>query len=113
MERLLLLTEPFTWEGIPTRDPYTGYLTMAAWIPRINIFAQNIYALLVFIHFIYVFFRSMFSEGRVLQFNSWYPFETLTSPQYELVNVTQVQVPTTQEPLFEIIFIHFHLHFLE
>jgi hypothetical protein len=96
MERLLRLTEPFTWEGTPTRDPHTGRVTMAAWIRRINTFAQKIFTLLVFIHFIYISFRSVSSEGRLLQFNTWYPFETLTSPQYEIVNATQVYFLNTQ-----------------
>lgn len=93
MERLLSLTGPFTWEGAPTRDPHTGRLTMAAWIRRINTSAQKIFALLVFIHFIYIFFRYISSKGRLLQFNAWYPFEMLTSPQYEIVNATQVCCP--------------------
>jgi hypothetical protein len=77
---------------MPTRDPDTGYLTMTGWIPLIVTSAQKIYALLVLIHFIYIFFRSAYSEERTLQFNSWYPFETMTSPQYELVNASQVQM---------------------
>jgi hypothetical protein len=65
---------------------------MAGWIPVIDTSAQKIHALLVSIHFIYIFFRSVSSDERQLQFNSWYPFETLVSPQYELVNATQVQL---------------------
>ncbi|PNF35148.1 hypothetical protein B7P43_G09267 [Cryptotermes secundus] len=89
VERLLGLTKPFTWEGAPTRDPHTGRLTMAAWIRRINTSAKKISALLIFIHFTYIFFRNVSSKGRLLQFNTWYPFETLSSPQYEIVNATQ------------------------
>jgi hypothetical protein len=96
VERLLRVTEPFTWDDVPTRDPNTGRLTIASWIGRINTFAQKISILLVFIHFLYIFFRSISSEGRLLQFNTWYPFETLTSPQYEFVNAAQASCPNNQ-----------------
>jgi hypothetical protein len=90
LRRLLFLTEPFTWEGAPTRDPHTGRLTMASLTGRINNFTHNISVLLLVIQFIYIFSRSISSEGRLLQVNAWYPFETLTSPQFEIVNATQV-----------------------
>jgi hypothetical protein len=42
IEHLLSLTDSFTWEELPTRDPDTGYLTKAGYIPIIQTLATYI-----------------------------------------------------------------------
>jgi hypothetical protein len=88
IEQLFILTDSFTWEELPTRDPDTGYLTMAGYIPIIQNLTINIIVLLI------VFNAAQFTVRILMNhdmfFTSWYPFDVSVSPMYEIANFTQV-----------------------
>jgi hypothetical protein len=88
IEQLLSLTDSFTWEELPTRDPDTGYLTQAGFIPVIQTFTKNFYAFFIVFNTIQFVVRSVMSHD--MFFASWYPFDVSVSPMYEIVNFTQV-----------------------
>jgi hypothetical protein len=90
IERLLRLTNSFTWEELPTRDPATGHTTNAGYIPKILSFARYYPALVLLIHFPQSIVRMVIS--REMMITKWYPFDSSLSPMYELVNLTQVNV---------------------
>jgi hypothetical protein len=90
LERLLSLTDSFTWEELPTRDPNTGYTTRAAYVPKILSLARYYPALVLLIHFPQSIVRMV--TRREMMITKWYPFDSSLSPMYELVNLTQVNV---------------------
>ena len=88
IEQLLMLTDSFTWEELPTRDPETGYLTKAGYIPNIQDLTKN---MIVWV----IVFNAAQLTGRIVMnhdmaFASWYPFDVSVSPLYEIANFTQV-----------------------
>jgi len=87
----MVLTESFTWEELPTRDVETGSLTMAAWIPRIQLIGKRIIQSVIVFHSTFTSIRMAVLPNRPLSYNGWYPFNTSVSPIYELVNFTQVK----------------------
>ncbi|PNF24012.1 hypothetical protein B7P43_G08632 [Cryptotermes secundus] len=87
-ERLLRLTESFTWEDQPTRDPHTGHRTLAGWIPHLQIVTKYAYAFTAFYHLVQSGVRMYISHE--LMYPAWYPFDTVSSPGYELVIVMQI-----------------------
>jgi hypothetical protein len=88
IEHLLSLTDSFTWEELPIRDPDTGYLTKAGYIPIIQVLTKNITALLLAFDAIQFTVRVVMSHDMVL--TTWYPFNVSVSPIYEIANLTQV-----------------------
>jgi len=90
MVRMLRLTDAFIWEDLPTTDPVTGSLTMAAWIPRIQKFTNIITATAIAFHVVQTTIRFTISDDRLLTFVTWYPFDVTKSPTYELISITQV-----------------------
>ncbi|PNF24039.1 hypothetical protein B7P43_G08627 [Cryptotermes secundus] len=86
-ERLLRLTESFTWEDQPTRDPHTGHRTLAGWIPHLQKVMTYVYAFTAFYHLVQSGVRMYISHE--LMYNAWYPFDTISSPGYELVIIMQ------------------------
>jgi len=88
IEHLLTLTDSFTWEELPTRDPDTGYLTTAGYIKRI----QNVTKYLVLFssagHFIQSTVRIITNHETI--FPLWFPMDASRSPIFEIINVTQV-----------------------
>ena len=88
---MLLLTDAFIWEDLPTADPVTGSLTMAAWIPRIQKFTTFISATAIILHVVQTTIRFITSDDRPFIFGTWYPFDGTKSPTYELINITQVK----------------------
>ena len=88
---MLLLTDAFIWEDLPTTDPVTGSLTMAAWIPRIQRFTAIIAATGIAFHVVQSTIRFTISDDRPFMFGTWYPFNVTNSPTYELINITQVK----------------------
>jgi hypothetical protein len=90
IERLLSLTDSFTWEELPNTDPTTGYMTNAGYIPKILSFARYYPALVLLIHFPQSTFRMV--TKREMMITKWYPFDSSVSPIYELVNLTQVNI---------------------
>lgn len=92
MVRMLLLTDPFTWEDLPTTDLDTGSLTMAAWIPRIQKAMYVVAGSAVFFHVVQSSVRFLASDARTFMYPTGYPFDTKKSPAYELINLAQVKI---------------------
>ncbi|PNF24032.1 hypothetical protein B7P43_G08628 [Cryptotermes secundus] len=86
-ERLLRITESFTWEDQPTRDPHTGHRTLAGWIPHLQKVMIYLYAFTAVFHLIQSGIRMYISHD--FMYNAWYPFDTVGSPGYELVIIMQ------------------------
>jgi hypothetical protein len=87
---MLRLTDAFIWEDLPTTDPVTGSLTMAAWIPRIQKFTTIITTTGVAYHIVQTTIRFTTSDDRPFMFITWYPFDVTESPTYELISISQV-----------------------
>jgi hypothetical protein len=91
MVRILQLTDAFVWEDLPTTDPVTGSLTMAAWIPHIQKFTNIITTSAVVFHVVQTTIRFTLIEDRPFMYGTWYPFDVTKSPTYELINISQVK----------------------
>jgi hypothetical protein len=78
------------WEELPATNPETDSLTMAGWIPRVQLIAKRIIQFIIVFHSTYTTIRMAVLENRPLSYNGWYPFDTSVSPTYEVVNFTQV-----------------------
>jgi hypothetical protein len=90
MVRMLRITDAFIWEDLPTTDPVTGSLTMAAWILRIQKFTSIITATAIAFHVVQTTIRFTFIDDRPFMYGTWYPFDATNSPTYELINISQV-----------------------
>jgi hypothetical protein len=88
MEDLLSFTNSFTWEELPTRDPDTGYLTKAGYIPIIQTFIKYIVIFMFGYHSIQSIARIMMSHDMI--FTTWFPIDASSSPVYEISNLIQV-----------------------
>jgi hypothetical protein len=88
IERLLSLTDSFTWEELPTRDPNTGYITKAGYLPIIQKLTKYSSVAMFGYHGIQSALRIALDHDMV--YTSWYPFDVSESPVYEIVNLTQV-----------------------
>jgi hypothetical protein len=88
LERLLGLTDSFTWEELPTRDPETGHLTKTGHIPIIQKLTKYVPVTLIGYHVTQSTLRIVLSHDMV--FTTWYPFDASVSPVYEIANLTQV-----------------------
>ena len=91
MVRMLRLTDAFIWEDLPTTDPVTGSLTMAAWIPRIRKFATTITTTVIVFNLAQITIRFTTGDDRPFVYGTWYPFNATKSPTYELINISQVK----------------------
>jgi hypothetical protein len=87
---LIRLTDSFSWEDLPTRDPETGYLTYAGYIPLIPSLTKYTTALVLAFHTIQSTVRIVLNHDMV--FTTWYPFDVSASPAYEIANFTQVML---------------------
>jgi hypothetical protein len=88
LEYLLDLTDSFTWEELPTRDPDTGNLTKAGYIPVVQRLTKYVLLILLAFHTLQCSVRIVLNHDMIV--TSWYPFDVSTSPAYEIVNFTQV-----------------------
>ena len=88
IEQLFILTDSFTWEELPTRDPDTGYLTKAGYIPIIQNLTKNMSVWVILFNAVQTTVRIVMN--RDMAFTSWYPFDVSVSPMYEIANFTQV-----------------------
>jgi hypothetical protein len=88
LEHLIGLTDSFSWEELPIRDPETGYLTKAGYIRLIPSLTKYLTALLFAFHGIHSTVRIVLNHDMV--FTAWYPFDVSGSPAYETANFTQV-----------------------
>jgi hypothetical protein len=91
MVRMLRLTDAFIWEDLPTTDPVTGSLSMAGWIPRIQRFSFIFTTTAFAFHIVQTTIRLTTNDDRPFTYGAWYPFDTKTSPTYELINISQVR----------------------
>ena len=89
IERVMDLTDSFTWEDMPTRDPDTGHLTAAGWIPLIQMYTTRVTAVTLAFHCVHSTIRVVKSHETLVI--AWYPFDWTVSPFYELVNISQVK----------------------
>ena len=89
--RMLQLTDAFIWEDLPTTDPVTGSLTMAAWIPRIQRFAYIITGSAVTFHVVQSIIHLSTSDDRPFFYGTRQPLDNKESPSYELVNLAEVK----------------------
>jgi hypothetical protein len=83
--RTLRLTDAFIWEDLPRTDPDTGFLAMAAWIPRIQRVTTVIIGVVVIIFVIQNIMLLFASDDLPMVYNTWYPFDTTKSPAYGLI----------------------------
>ena len=88
IERAMDLTDSFTWEDLPTRDPVTGQMTAAGWIPLIQMFTRRVVVVMLAFHCVQTTLRIVTNHETL--FNVWYPFDWTVSPLYELVIISQV-----------------------
>ena len=91
MVHMLRLTDAFVWEDLPTTDPVTGSLTMAAWIPRIQKFTTILTTTAIAFDVVQTTIRLTTSDDRPFVYGTWYPFDVTKSPTYELINISQVR----------------------
>ena len=87
---LLNMAGEFTWSDLPERDPETGAVTMAGWIPKIQklMWKFNFYDWTF--HLLYLILRGVSSKNYPFFFNAWFPFDTSTIYGYTLVLFIQV-----------------------
>ena len=88
IEHLLTLTDSFMWEELPTREPDTGNLTTAGYIPRIQNLTKYTALLSSAGHIIQSTVRIIRSHETI--YPLWFPVDTSQSPTYEIINVMQV-----------------------
>ncbi|XP_069688272.1 odorant receptor 33a-like [Periplaneta americana] len=85
---LLRLTEMFHWEDLSKLDSETGRLTIAGWIPRIQKILRRITMVYLASH---ITQRAIVAiTEHELMFIGWYPIDTSTSPQFEIIYLTQI-----------------------
>ena len=92
--RMLRLTDAFIWEDLPTTDPVTGSLTMAAWIPLIQKFTSRITISAISFHVAQSTARVLTSDDPSFVFGTGYPFDQKKSPAFEIINLAQVKCPS-------------------
>ena len=87
-DRLIRITEQFTWEDLPEKDSETGETTMTGWIKKTQIMAKHVYIVCMAFHLSQSTYRII--SFRAMVFNSWYPFDCMISPTYEFIALFQV-----------------------
>jgi hypothetical protein len=88
MEHLLTLTDSFTWEELPTKDPETGNATNAGYIPIIQSHTKNIVSFAYAFHGIQCAVRIVMTHEMI--YPMWFPIDASWSPLYEIINFIQV-----------------------
>ena len=89
VQQLLSLTDSFTWEELPTRDPDTGHLTKAGYIQTIQRLTKYSAAFVTSFYFIQSAVRIV--SNHELIYTSWFPFDISATPVFVFANLTQVQ----------------------
>ena len=92
IERVMDLTDSFKWEDLPTRDADSGQLTAAGWIPLIMKYSRSAAIASLCVLIVQSTVRIVTNHETMLVV--WYPFDWTVSPFYELVNISQVTIPT-------------------
>jgi hypothetical protein len=85
MVRMFRRTDIFPWENLPTRDPDSASLTMAAWITHI----KNAMSVITSSAFVFLLVQNAIrlstSDARPFLYQNGYPLDTKKIPVYELV----------------------------
>ena len=89
IEYLLNLKNSFTWEELPTRDPDTGYLTKAGYIPIIQSLTKYAVNFVMLVYTIQAAERLVFTHEMLL--TSWFPLDLTAVPVYVFANIVQVE----------------------
>jgi len=89
IELLLRMTDSFTWEELPTRDPVTGHLTKAGYIPIIQSLTKYFIWFTISFHFIQSTVRIVINREMIAI--AWFSFDTSATSIYIFVNIIQVQ----------------------
>ncbi|XP_069688271.1 odorant receptor 2a-like [Periplaneta americana] len=85
---LLKMTEMFVWEDLPQRNSKTGHVTFAGWIPRIKKIVRRV---IIISTGFYTTHRLVSAVAKhELMYPGWYPLDTSSSPQFEIVYFTQM-----------------------
>jgi len=85
IEHLLSLTDSFTWEELPTRDPDTGCLTTAGYIPIIQSLTKYTVLFSSAGHIIQTTIRIVTNHETM--YPLWLPTDASRSPLYEIITV--------------------------
>jgi hypothetical protein len=88
IEYLIRQTDSFTWEELPTRDPDTGMLTQAAYVPLTETMAACASVVVYGYHMTQSTVRIVTSRDMI--YPAWLPFDASVSPVYEIVIIVQV-----------------------
>jgi hypothetical protein len=88
IEYLLTLTDTFTWEELPIRNPDTGDLTKAGYIPAIQGFTKYAFILGVSYYLTQSAYLMVTEYGMIL--TSWFPFDLSVTTVYVIANTIQV-----------------------
>jgi len=87
-EHLLTLTDSFTWEELPTRDPDTGYLTNAGYIRFNQVLVRNAVIFGYAHHVIQTTVKIVVNHELI--FTVWFPIDPLRNPVYGFLIAIQV-----------------------
>jgi len=90
IERVMDLTDSFTWEDLPTRDADSGHLTAAGLIPLTMKYSVRLTIATLCFHIVQSTIRMVKNHETMVV--AWYPFDWNVSPFYELVNISQVTI---------------------
>jgi len=88
IEHLLTLTDSFTWDELPTRDPDTGYLTNAGYIPFNQILIRNA-AIFGYVHHLIQSTVKIVVNHETI-FPVWLPIDATRNPVYGFIIAMQV-----------------------
>jgi len=89
IEHLLSLKVSFSWEQLPTRDPDTGYLTKAGYIPIIQSFTKYTVNFVMSVYIIQTAVRLVITREMLV--TSWFPLDMTAVPVYAFANIIQVE----------------------
>ena len=88
-EELIHLTDFYTWEELPIKDPATGLRTFAGLVTVIQNISKNVFTFTLVFQMTQASIRTVTSHDMV--YDAWYPFDVSTSPVYELIMLSQVK----------------------
>jgi hypothetical protein len=88
IEHVIRLTDSFTWEELPARDPDTGHLTKKGYIPIMQNAAAYIIKFSIIYHTVHSTVLILLNQD--MPFTNWYPFDVSVSPLHEIAILTQV-----------------------
>jgi hypothetical protein len=89
-ERLTSLAATFNWESLQTTTLADGNFKMTNLLPAIKPVSLRTTLIFFSCHTCYISLRLLLGNDRPLAINAYYGFNTSSSPQYELINFSQV-----------------------